>query len=167
MQLPCWSQFCVTLGSGWSWGSSRSAELCCVSCVGPGYGARSWGWDSSLHLVICSEVLEFHFIDGLDEKHRADKAKLWSQIPALSQLNGAGSQCHHPLDCSRPQSEELWFQPQLLCFPGTPGQGSWAGSSAWLALPCLSQQVHSARSFNPSNIPGSRKGDVAGCSVMK
>lgn len=43
-------------------GGEAAKVLSSVLC-----GARSRGQDSSLHIVIRSEVLEFHFIDELDE----------------------------------------------------------------------------------------------------
>lgn len=53
------------------WGRDGAAEV--LSSVwgqdlGPGHGVRIRGQDSSLHVVICSEILKLHFIDELEEK---------------------------------------------------------------------------------------------------
>lgn len=62
-------------GQGGQAGAGGAAKvLSSVVCpvwgqdVGPGHGARPWGQASSLHVVTCSEALELHFIDELDEK---------------------------------------------------------------------------------------------------
>lgn len=148
-------------GSGWSGGAAEGLSSVSWALWGqdmrPDHGTRIWGQNSSLQAVICSKGLELHFIDELDAK-QTRQGQVMEPNPCTKPAKGGPDPnviIHLIAHVPRVKSSD--FTPSSSCFPGMQGQGSWAGSSASLPLPCLSQQVHSARSFHLPNTPDSRK----------
>lgn len=86
----------------------------------------------------CSEVLELHFIDELDENHIQSRGGHATRPNSCTKYLNKGliqkperaEKFFHSLDCSDPQREKLWFHHWLLSSSKIWSQRSWAGSSA-------------------------------------